>query len=369
MVVSGVRALSLHRRSTYLFLVLIVGLIASSSGFTVLYVNLIVNRGLTPQQIYGVIEPSVVMVTVKVESAYGFVPYAQGSGFIYSKDGFIVTNYHVIAEADEVEVTLSDGTTTEAEPVGVDPYSDLAVIRVDLKLGDLKPVLIADSSSLRVGDSVLAVGNPYGLSGSMTQGIVSQLDRTLRTDYGYLIVGVVQTDAAINPGNSGGPLLNMRGEVVGVNSAIVSQTGEFSGVGFAIPSNLMVKVVSFLIRERRYTHPWLGLAGVDVTPAIAKVMGLSNARGFLVTYVTQESPAKKAGLKAGNRSVIVDGEKINVGGDVIVGVDGVTVRRLEDILVHIEYNRRPHDFVTLNIIRDGEAMSIAVELGERPPPS
>jgi S1-C subfamily serine protease len=366
MVVSSIRALSQRRKSTYLFLILIVGLVASSSGFTVLYIDLI-GRGLTPQQIYGRIEPSVVTVTVKVQGQYGLVPYVQGSGFIYSGDGFIVTNYHVVRVADEVEVTFPDGTITQAEPVGADVYSDLAVIKVDPKLEDLKPLLIADSSTLRIGDSVLAIGNPYGLSGSMTKGIVSQLDRTLRTDYGYVIVGVIQTDAAINPGNSGGPLLNMRGEVVGVNSAVVSQTGDFSGVGFAIPSNLMVKVIPSLIREHRYTHPWLGLSGVDVTPSIAKVIGLNNTRGFLVTSVAEGSPARKSGLKAGNRTTIVDGQKINVGGDVIIDIDGVTVRKLEDLLVHIEYSRRPHDSVTLRIIRDSKTMSITVELGERPP--
>lgn len=369
MVVSRVRALSPQKRSAYLFLVLTIGLVISSSGFTVLYVNLIVNRGSAPQEIYGRIEPSVVTVVVKVESRYGLVPYVQGSGFFYGEDGFIVTNYHVIREADAIEVTFSDGTIAQAEPVGIDPYSDLAVIKVDEKPVGLELLLMADSSGLKVGDSVLAVGNPYGLDGSMTQGIVSQLDRTLETDYGYLIVGVIQTDAAINPGNSGGPLLNMRGEVVGVNSALMSQTGDFSGVGFAIPSNLVAKVVSSLIRERVYVHPWLGLSGVNVNPVIAKVMGLNEARGFLVTYVVEGGPARKAGLKSGNMTAIVNGQKINVGGDVIIGVDGVTVRKLEDLLVFVEYNRRPQDSVNLKIIRDNQIKSVMLQLGERLLPS
>ncbi|WP_455364479.1 S1C family serine protease, partial [[Eubacterium] cellulosolvens] len=302
-------------------------------------------------------------------SNYGLIPYAEGSGFIYRKDGFIITNNHVVEGTDSIEVTFLDGAIAEAYLVGADPYSDLAVIKVSIAQRDLPPMIIGNSSSLMVGDPVLAIGNPYGLSGSMTEGIVSQLDRTLSTENGYLIVGVIQTDAAINPGNSGGPLLNMWGEVVGVNSAIASQSGDFSGVGFAIPSNLMVQVANSLIDDKHYTHPWLGLAGVDMTPAIAVTMNLDLSRGFLVTYVAPESPVKKAGIRAGNKTVIIDGKKINVGGDVIIGIDDINVRGLEDLLVYIEYNRRPHDTVTLKIIRDTLVQSLTIELEERPSPT
>lgn len=387
----------------YVMVVLIIGLLISTGGLTVLYLNLNteyqtlqskfaevssevdslktaidrmrpasngseVHYGLAPEQIYNLVEPSVVKIVVKAKQTSGLVPYGQGSGFIYSKDGFIVTNYHVVVGADAIEVTFLDGDVVKTELVGADPYSDLAVIKLDPGLKILQPLSVGNSSGLRVGDPVLAVGNPFGLSGSMTEGIVSQLDRTLNTQYGYLIVGIIQTDAAINPGNSGGPLLNMWGEVVGVNTAIASRSGEFSGVGLAIPSNLMVRVVSSLIREGRYSHPWLGLAGVDLTPAIAEAMGLNISKGFLVTYVAPQSPAGKAGLRAGDKSVVIDGQRINVGGDIITGVDDVKVRNLEDLLLYIEYNRKPGEVVNLTIIRYNEVKLLAVELEERPPP-
>jgi S1-C subfamily serine protease len=322
--------------------------------------------GLTPQQIYSLVEPSIVKITIRTTSGNGLTSSAQGSGFIYSKDGFIVTNNHVVVGADAIEVTFLDGTIVRADLVGTDPYSDLAVIRTDQTLRPLQPILIGNSSRLHVGDPVLAIGNPFGLSGSMTRGIISQLNRTLNTEYGYLIVGVIQTDASINPGNSGGPLLNMWGEIVGVNSAIISKSGESSGVGFAIPSNLMVRVVTALIKDRRYVHPWLGLAGVDVTPAVAEAIGLNYSGGFLVTYVTPESPVGKAGVKAGDRYLVMDGQRINIGGDVIVGIDNVKVRRLEDLLVYIEFDRKPHETVTLHSIRDKKPISMEVELEERP---
>ena len=325
--------------------------------------------GLTPQQLYDLVKPSVVKITVKIRTGNGLVPQAQGSGFIYSKDGFIVTNNHVVNGADAIEVTFPDGIISKANLVGADPYSDLAVIRVDQTLRNLHPLLMGNSSGLKVGDIVFAVGNPFGLSGSMTEGIVSQLDRTLNTEYGYLIVGVVQTDAAINPGNSGGPLLNAWGEVIGVNSAIASQSGDFSGVSFAVPSDLMVKVVSSLIRDGSYEHPWLGLAGADMTPAIAEAMRINYSRGLLVTSVAPGSPVLKGGIRAGNKIMIVDGQRLNIGGDVITGVDNVNVTKLEDLLVYVEYARKPHDLVTLKIDRNNEPMSVVVELENRPPPA
>jgi len=390
------QVLSSSGKRVYISIILIIVLVTSTGGLTFLYLNL--NReysalqgevkelktavdlmkstsnrsgssyGLTPQQLYDLTEPSVVKITVKAKSSSGLVTQAQGSGFIYTKEGFIVTNNHVVKGADAIEVTFLDGIITKAELAGADPYSDLAVVKVDPTLRSLQPLSIGNSSRLKVGDLVFAIGNPFGLSGSMTEGIVSQRDRTLNTDYGYLIVGVIQTDAAINPGNSGGPLLNVWGEVIGVNSAIASQSGDFSGVSFAIPSDLMVKVVSSLIEDGKYTHSWLGLAGTDMTPTIAEAMGLNYPRGLLVTSVVPESPAKKSGIKAGNKTMIIEGQRLNIGGDIIVGVDNVNVRKLEDLLVYIEYNRRPHDLVTLKIVRNNESMSVVVELENRPPP-
>lgn len=387
----------LSRKQAYVSIILIIVLVTSVGGLAILYLNLnkeystlqseikelkftvdLVksgsNRsgtpyGLTPQQLYDLVKPSVVKITVKIRTGNGLVPQAQGSGFIYSKDGFIVTNNHVVNGADAIEVTFPDGMISKANLVGADPYSDLAVIRVDQTLSNLQPLLMGNSSGLKVGDLVFAVGNPFGLSGSMTEGIVSQLDRTLNTEYGYLIVGVVQTDAAINPGNSGGPLLNAWGEVIGVNSAIASQSGDFSGVSFAVPSDLMVKVVSSLIRDGSYEHPWLGLAGADMTPAIAEAMRINYSRGLLVTSVAPGSPVLKGGIKAGNKIMIIDGQRLNIGGDVITGVDNVNVTKLEDLLVYVEYARKPHDLVTLKIDRNNESMSVVVELENRPPPT
>jgi S1-C subfamily serine protease len=389
--------LYLSRKQAYVSIILIIVLVTSVGGLAILYLNLnkeystlqseikelkftvdLVksgsNRsgtpyGLTPQQLYDLVKPSVVKITVKIRTGNGLVPQAQGSGFIYSKDGFIVTNNHVVNGADAIEVTFPDGMISKANLVGADPYSDLAVIRVDQTLSNLHPLLMGNSSGLKVGDLVFAVGNPFGLSGSMTEGIVSQLDRTLNTEYGYLIVGVVQTDAAINPGNSGGPLLNAWGEVIGVNSAIASQSGDFSGVSFAVPSDLMVKVVSSLIRDGSYEHPWLGLAGADMTPAIAEAMRINYSRGLLVTSVAPGSPVLKGGIKAGNKIMIIDGQRLNIGGDVITGVDNVNVTKLEDLLVYVEYARKPHDLVTLKIDRNNESMSVVVELENRPPPT
>ena len=387
----------LSRKQAYVSIMLIIVLVTSVGGLAILYLNL--NReystlqseikelkftvdlvksgsnrsgtpyGLTPQQLYDLVKPSVVKITVKIRSGNGLVPQAQGSGFIYSKDGFIVTNNHVVKGADAIEVTFPDGIISKAELVGADPYSDLAVIRVAPNLSKLQPLLMGNSSGLKVGDLVFAIGNPFGLSGSMTEGIVSQLDRTLNTEYGYLIVGVVQTDAAINPGNSGGPLLNTWGEVIGVNSAIVSQSGDFSGVSFAVPSDLMVKVVSSLIRDGSYEHPWLGLTGADMTPAIAEAMRLNYSRGLLVTSVAPGSPVMKGGIKAGDKTMIIEGQRLNIGGDVIIGVDNVSVTKLEDLLVYVEYTRRPHDLVTLKIDRNNKSMSVVVELENRPPPT
>lgn len=318
-------------------------------------------------EIYKLIEPSVVEVTVKSWTSLGLVSYGEGSGFVYDGAGHIITNHHVIAGADAIEVTFLDGTTLRATLVGSDPYSDLAVIRVEPHK-TLTPVVLGDSSRLYVGETVLAIGNPFGLSGSMTKGIVSQLKRTLPAPGNYLIVGVIQVDAAINPGNSGGPLINLKGEVVGVNTAIASRTGEFAGIGFAIPSNLVKKVVPAIINQGHYSHPWLGISGVDVSPSIAETMNLPNATGFLVTEVLEGSPAAEAGLRGGTDIAIIEGVRIPIGGDVIIGADQVRVRKLLDLLIYLEYQKNVGDAVKLRIIREGVEKEITVILGERPPP-
>lgn len=317
--------------------------------------------------IYKLVEPSVVEVTVTISSLSGSPTYGAGSGFVYSGEGYIITNHHVIAEADTIEVTFLDGETIRATLIGQDPYSDLAVLKVEPhKI--LTPVTLGDSLELLVGETVLAIGNPFGLSGSMTRGVISQLQRSLQAPGNYRIVGVIQVDAAINPGNSGGPLINMRGEVVGVNTAIASSTGEFAGIGFAIPSALVVKVVPALIEQGYYPHPWLGISGLDVIPGIAEAMNLPSTTGFLLTDIIDGGPADKAGLQGGYYSASIEGVTIALGGDVIIGVDQIQVRKLLDLSIYVEYQKTVGDIVSLTILREGDKLEIPITLGERPLP-
>lgn len=320
---------------------------------------------LTAAWIYNLTKNSVVLIKVVSITPFGR-SIAEGTGFIYDKEGHIITNNHVVESEGKITVRFIDGTTVNAKLVGRDPYSDLAVIKVDIPQEKLRPLPLGNSSKLVVGEPVYAVGNPFGLSCSITEGIVSQLGRQLKTKSGYLIVDVIQTDAAINPGNSGGPLLNRFGEVVGVNTAIYSYTGTFSGVGFAIPSNLVRKVVPSLINNGDYKHPWIGVAGLDVTPEIAKLMGLREPKGFLVTSVMEGSPAKKAGIRGGSQAVVIEGEEVVIGGDVIIGIDGREVRGINDILVYIERYKNVGENVTLTIIREGREIQVPLTLGARP---
>lgn len=318
-------------------------------------------------ELFKKVESSVVQITVRVEGLR-FDGEGLGSGFVYDQNGNIITNNHVVEGVNRIDVTFPDGTIYRAAVVGTDPYADLAVVRVDAPTDKLFPLSLADSSNLRVGDPVAAIGNPFGLSGSMTTGIISQLGRLLplSDSAGFSIPDVIQTDAAINPGNSGGPLLNLRAEVVGVNSAIRSSTGEFSGIGFAIPSNTVKRIVPALVNDGVFKHPWLGVSGIDVTPEIADALGLKEARGFLVADIVADSPAAKYGIKSGDRQTTLDGRQIRLGGDVIVSIDDVKVRKIDDILVYLEREKSAGEEVQLTIIRDGETMELSVILGERP---
>jgi S1-C subfamily serine protease len=289
-----------------------------------------------------------------------------GSGFVFDKNGHIITNAHVVENSDKVVVTFLDGRSYNAEVIGIDPDTDIAVIRVDVDSSLLKPLLIGDSSNLKVGMQVVAIGNPFGLSGSMTSGIVSALGRLLPQQSGFSIPDVIQTDAAINPGNSGGPLLNSRGEVVGINTAIQSATGEFTGVGFSIPSNTVAKIVPKLISDGTYHHPWVGIAGRDINPDLAKVLHLTDARGFLIVNVVEGSPADKAGLKGSLEKKEIDGVEYLIGGDVVLSVDGNVVRKIDDILIHLQRYKSVGDEMVLEILRDGRVTNIVVKLDERP---
>ena len=322
------------------------------------------SQSLLLTQIYNQTMRSVVLISVQTRLGQG-----QGSGFVYDGEGRIITNNHVVEDAVDIRVTFVDGTIFPATLVGRDPYVDLAVIDVDVDGYLLRPLRLGNSSELLVGEQVVAIGNPFGLADSMTAGIVSAVDRQMVAPGGYPIVEVIQTDAAINPGNSGGPLLNIRGEVVGMNTAILSETQQFSGVGFAIPSDAIKREVPSLIAVGSYEHPYLGLTGTDLTPTIAELMGLSkDTRGALVVDVEEDKPAEKAGLKGGTREELVEGRPVRIGGDVIIGVDGRTIRSFYDLSFSLERYHRPGETIKLTLIRDKSVMELQLTLGVRPPP-
>ena len=312
-------------------------------------------------------ESGVVRINVKRPSDDPRGTGGIGSGFVYDTRGYIITNEHVVDGAQKIVVTFLDGKSHNADVIGKDVYTDLAVIKVDAGEDVLKPLSLGDSSQLKVGEQVAAIGNPFGLSGSMTAGIVSQLGRLLPSqDMSFQIPDIIQTDAAINPGNSGGPLLNMRGEVVGINTAIQSQNGEFSGVGFAIPSRTVQKIVPTLIQSNVYHHPWIGISGRDLDPDVAQVLGLHDTRGFLIINVIPDSPADKAGLRGTTETKEVDGVKYQVGGDIILSVDGKIVRKIDDILIHLQRQKSVGDDMVLQILRDGKVTDVVITLSERP---
>lgn len=304
-----------------------------------------------------------------------------GSGFLYDKDGHIITNNHVVAFNEgnnNYLVTFLNGNSYEAKLIGHDPYSDLAI----LKLSDpidivLSPIPLGNSSSLRVGDTVAAIGNPFGLSGSLTVGIVSGLGRLLPSTEGstspfsqfalnFNIPDIIQTDAAINPGNSGGPLLNLKGEVIGINSAIFSNTGVNAGIGFAVPSNTVKKVVQSIISSGKYLHPYLGVVGMDITPQLAKIFGLKESKGFLITDITPGSPVAKSGkLQKGTITYNQRGEIIDSDGDIIVAIDDKEVRKIDDILTYLEREKQVGDTVTLKILRNNQIENVEIVLGPR----
>ena len=290
-----------------------------------------------------------------------------GSGFVFDDLGHIITNAHVVESASSVTITFLDGSQYNAQIIGLDKFTDIAVIKVEEKPRYLHPLQMGDSSTLKVGEQVAAIGNPFGLSGSMTAGIVSQIGRLLPSqDTGFSIPNVIQTDAAINPGNSGGPLLNMAGKVMGINTAIQSGTGQSAGIGFAVPSNTILKVVPVLIEEGKYSHPWIGISGKDIDPELAKVRDLDQSKGFLIVTVVPGSPAEIAGLKGVSEIKIIGDKEYPADGDIIVSVDGKEVRKISDILIHLQEEKSVGDEMILGILRDGEVMHIILALVERP---
>jgi len=288
-----------------------------------------------------------------------------GSGFVYNTDGRIITNNHVVDGAKTVDVTFVDGDTYSAKVVGTDAFSDIAVLQItdDFSSESLTPLPLGDSTQLQVGQQVIAIGNPFGLSDTMTTGIVSQVGRLLpNQEMGFSIPNAIQTDAAINPGNSGGPLLDIQGEVIGVNTAIRSNTGEFSGVGFAIPSSAVARIVPHLVQEGKYDHPWLGIAGASLTPDLAEQLGLPrDSKGVVVSSVTPGGPAYAAGIVGGTKNNMPTG-------DIITAIDGHQVKRIEDVIFYIEEHTSVGGRVTITVTRDGESHDLTATLQARPLP-
>lgn len=308
--------------------------------------------------IYEMVKDSVVLIRV---SGPGLP--SLGSGFVYDTEGHIVTNHHVVRGAATIRVVFANGDMYAARMVGTDVDSDLAVIKIENPPPNLKPLKLGNSSALRIGEEVLAIGNPFGLEGTVTAGIVSQKGRLLPTGRGYSIPGVIQTDAAINPGNSGGPLLNLLGEVVGVNTAI-EPSGV--GIGYAVPSSIVSRVVPSLIEKGVYRRSWMGINGMTLDMDIAAAGGYAVKKGVLIIEVVANSPAQKAGLRGGDRTVVVNGVQIRVGGDVIIKVNDFPINSIDDLLTYMEEKTSPGQTITLTIVRNTQTLEIPLTLETRP---
>jgi S1-C subfamily serine protease len=292
----------------------------------------------------------------------------QGSGFVYNFEGqmVVITNYHMVQDVINITVTFINGNGYAATVLGSDPYVDLAVLSTNASQSEYKPLEIVSSSTLEVGDPVIAVGGPYGLAGSMTTGIVSALGRTITEEMsgGYPIANVIQMSAPINPGNSGGPLLNYQGQVVGITTAVVSNS---QGLGFAIPSSTVLREVGSLVTEGFYNkHSWLGASGTDMTYEIAEAMGVNVTYGWLIAQVTTGGPADQAGLQGGTQQVTVAGQSVTIGGDIIIALDGTRIRNMDDLSTFLEEQTLPGQTIDVTIVRGGQTMTLTLKLDARP---
>jgi S1-C subfamily serine protease len=328
--------------------------------------------------VFKQVENSVVQITAKTPNPnlqviingnpLGGQSTRLGSGFVYDKQGHIITNSHVIDGASTADITFIDGNTYTAKVIGKDTSGDIAVLQItdNFSSENLVPLTISNSSSLQVGQQVIAIGNPFGLSDTMTTGIVSQMGRLIpNPDTGFPIPGGIQTDAPINPGNSGGPLLNTQGQVIGINTAINSATGGFSGIGFAVPSNAVIRELATLTKTGTFNHPWLGIAGGKITPDLAQSAGLPrNYKGVVVGTVQAGSPAEKAGLQAVTQN---DSSTTQHIGDIITGVDGHPLRSIDDLINYIDLHKSIGDNVVLTVNRHGQIMNLNLVLQARPP--
>jgi S1-C subfamily serine protease len=322
-------------------------------------------------QIYAQVKDSVVVVqgyTVQYDFfGRAFYSGVQGSGFVYNYNGkmIIITNNHVTEGTVNDTVTFANGNSYTATVLGADPYADLAALSANAPAVEYKPLQIASSSLLNVGDLLIAVGGPYGLAGSMTTGIVSALGRTITDDSSsYPIANVIQTSTPINPGNSGGPLLNYEGQVVGITTAIVSES---QGLGFAIPSTTILREIGSLVTDGSYNqHPWIGASGTDMTLEIANALNVNVTYGWLVAGVTSNGPADKAEIEGGSRQINVAGKQVTVGGDIIIAFGGTRIRNTDDLSTYLEENTLPGETINVTLIRDGQTMTLALKLEARP---
>jgi S1-C subfamily serine protease len=332
----------------------------------------VVELELQVSDVYEEAAPAVVNITSSSVAYDVFMrPVPQegtGSGFLYDEEGHIVTNYHVVENAESISVALPDGEVYPAEIVGEDPSNDLAVIRIEAQ--DLpEPLRLTDSDDLHVGQFVIAIGNPFRQEGTLTVGVISALGRTIQSPDGRFIGEAIQTDAAINPGNSGGPLLDLAGRVIGVNSQIISASGSSSGIGFAVSSNTVQRVVPELIASGRYPHPWLGVSLLDLTewaPVLERAgVDLPVEEGILVIEVVRGSPADGAGLQGGTRTVRVGNYAIPVGGDIVVALDDYAISNQQDLTVYLETETRVGDEVEVTFYRDSQMVTATATLAER----
>lgn len=325
-------------------------------------------------ELYKEIKDSVVIIRGVIVQPTFFGSYytqVQGSGFVYNFTGqvVIITNYHVVQSAVNITVTFINGNGYAATILGSDPYADIAVLSTDAPPSEYKPLEIVSSSTLEVGDPVIAVGTPYGLAGSMTTGIVSALGRTITEEMtgSYPIANVIQTSTPINPGNSGGPLLNYQGQVVGITTAIVEDS---QGLGFAIPSRTILREIGSLVTEGSYNqHSWLGASGTDMTYEIAIVMDSDITYGWLITQVVSGGPANEAGLIGGAQQVRIMGNWVTIGGDIIIAINGTRITNLDDLSTYLEEYTLSGQTINVTIVRSNQTMTLTVKLGTRPPPS
>jgi S1-C subfamily serine protease len=344
-------------------------LLPSQQSAAVQVVNPILESERYFANIYSRVSPSVVSISVSGSTPNGQDFAAGGTGFVIDSSGHIVTNDHVVDGASLIEVNFLDGTIVKGEVVGLDPDSDLAVIKVDLPSERLIPAALGDSDGLFIGQATLAIGSPFGRNWTLTSGIISALDRTISGQSGSFSVGsVIQTDAAINPGNSGGPLLNLQGEVIGVNSQIASESGSNSGIGFAIPSNLVKRVAADLIALGKVNYSYLGIrAGSEFNLALIEALNVpNNLRGVVIRDVQQGTPAAQAGLRSAGSPTTVAGQRVPTQADIITAIDGVPVTSMSGLISYLANKTLPGQTVNLTVWRDGQQITLPVLLSERP---